>query len=76
MKVNKIIETNKFTATQLVRGSSEVFNEVQRNGWAKLTSKTRPDMVVITQDCLDEMLLQQFKAGKKESTEEQLDLLK
>lgn len=50
--------TNQFTATQFQRNPAEVFNEVQRLGWAKLKSKSRPDMVVMTQQCLDEMLMQ------------------
>ncbi len=56
--------TNTFTPTELRQNSAEVFNEVQRLGWSKIKSKSRPDMVLMTQRYLDEMLLQAKEGAK------------
>lgn len=53
----------EFTATDLVRKSSEVFNEVQRSGWVKIVNRGRPDMVLLTQDELDGIIKQQYDNG-------------
>lgn len=58
----------QFTATELRQDSSKVFNHVQSCGWAKITSRTRPKMVLITQEELDLILEAKYEEGKNEST--------
>ena len=50
--------STSYTPTQLRNNSSHVFNDVQRSGWVKIVSKTRPDMVIMTQEALDTILAQ------------------
>lgn len=40
--------TLEFTPTQLKKNSSEIFNEVQASEMVIISSKTRPDMVLMT----------------------------
>lgn len=40
----------RFTATQLRQDSSKVFNEVQLSGQAKIVSRSRPTMILLTED--------------------------
>ena len=56
----------EFTATQLRQDSAKVFNEVQSNGHAKIVSRSRPDMVLLTQNKLDAILLAKYEEGKNE----------
>lgn len=57
-----------FSATELRQDSSKVFNQVQSQGWVKIKSRSRPDMVLLTQDELDALLLAKYEEGKNEST--------
>ena len=38
----------KFTPTELKKNSSEIFNQVQKDPMVLISSKTRPDMVLMT----------------------------
>lgn len=40
--------TQEYTPTQLKKNSSEIFNEVQASEMVIISSKTRPDMVLMT----------------------------
>ena len=42
------MEREEFTPTELKSGSSKVFNSVQRNGVVSITSKSRPEMLIMT----------------------------
>ena len=52
-----------FSATELRQDSSKVFNQVQSMGWVKIKSRSRPDMVLLTQKELDELLSSKFESG-------------
>jgi len=52
----------KFTTSDLKQKTGEVLNEAQRIGWVKIKSRSRPDMVLVTQQHLDDLLKQQEKA--------------
>jgi len=43
----------QFTSSDLKQKTGEVLNEVQRTGWVKIKSRSRPDMVLIAQESLD-----------------------
>lgn len=55
-----------FSATELRQDSSKVFNQVQSHGWVRIRSRSRPDMVLLTQDELDALLLAKYEEGKNE----------
>lgn len=53
----------KYTASQLKQEISKVLNDVQTNGSVELVNRSRPDMVIITKEKLEEMLKDQFDYG-------------
>ena len=58
---------NTFSATDLRQDSSKVFNQVQSQGWVKIKSRSRPDMVLLTQEELDALMQAKYEEGKNES---------
>lgn len=45
-----------FSTSDLKQKTGEVLNEAQRAGWVKVKSRSRPDMVLVTQEYLDDLL--------------------
>tara|TARA_R110002051_G_C8435883_1_gene454215 strand:- start:25 stop:213 length:189 start_codon:yes stop_codon:yes gene_type:complete len=45
-----------FTPTQIQRSGSDLYNEVQASGAAKINHKGRPEMVVLSTELLDKLL--------------------
>ncbi len=54
----------RFTATQLRQDSSKVFNEVQLSGQAKIVSRSRPTMILMTEDELEKLVKQFYEYGR------------
>ena len=69
-----------FTASQLKQEISNVLNEVQTLGWVKISNRSRPDMVLITQEELDLLLSAQndkgYEAGLRAAENQKKDSLK
>jgi len=71
-----------FTPTQFRASSSDVFNEVQKNGKVIIESKNRPDMVVLLSSEYVAMqekirqLAELIKAQPAGDSENQMNLLK
>ncbi len=55
----------RFTATQLRQDSSKVFNEVQLSGQAKIVSRSRPTMILMTEDELEKLVKQFYEYGRE-----------
>ncbi|AGG58087.1 hypothetical protein VPAG_00051 [Vibrio phage douglas 12A4] len=55
-----------YTASSLQKEIGTVLGDVQTLGFVKIKSRSRPDMVLITQKELDSILLAQYELGKKE----------
>lgn len=53
----------RFTATQLRQDSSKVFNEVQLSGQAKIVSRSRPTMILLTEDEFNRVTEQFYDHG-------------
>lgn len=45
-----------YTASQLKQEISKVMNDVQTLGWVKISNRSRPDMILMTQEQLDQFL--------------------
>jgi hypothetical protein len=57
----------KFSATELRQDSSKVFNHVQACGWVKICGRSRPEMILLTQEEFDSLLVSKYEEGKNES---------
>jgi prevent-host-death family protein len=78
-------QTTEYTPTQLKQNSSEIFNEVQKEEMVIISSKTRPDMVLMTLENYEHTLhtydlkinnlVDAIKHLESKNKEEQLDLL-
>ncbi len=53
-----------FTTSDLKQKTGAVLNEVQRIGWVKIKSRSRPDMVLVTQEFLDDILEKEGEANE------------
>lgn len=52
-----------YTASQLKQNISEVLNDVQTLGWVKISNRSRPDMVMMTQSQFDEFMANRELVG-------------
>ena len=55
----------RFTATQLRQDSSKVFNEVQLSGQVKIISRSRPTMILMTEDELERLIKKFYEYGRE-----------
>ena len=53
------------TSTELRRDSSSVFNAVQEGGKVTILFRDRPDMVLMSQKYIANLLAKTFEEGKK-----------
>jgi hypothetical protein len=60
----------EFSATELRQASSKVFNHVQECGWAKICSRSRPKMILLTRKEFKSLLLASYEEGKNESNKD------
>ncbi|MDX1400254.1 MAG: hypothetical protein R3204_17115, partial [Oceanospirillum sp.] len=56
LKTHREVAMKEFTASDLQKNIGSVLSEAQRIGWVKIKSRSRPDMVLVTQQHLDELL--------------------
>jgi prevent-host-death family protein len=54
-----------YTASELKQNIGDVLSDVQTRGSVKIKSRSRPDMVLITQDKLDRMLVAAAERANK-----------
>ena len=54
---NKAVNMKSFTATQLKRHSSPIYNELQKNGPVIINNHDRGDMVLMSKEDLDKLLV-------------------
>ena len=51
------------TSTQLRKSTAEVFNSLFKNGQIIITHRDRPDMILITKECLDSKIHKAWSNG-------------
>ena len=56
---------NQATSTELRRDSSKVFNAVQESGKVTILFRDRPDMVLMSQKYVAELMAQAYKDGQE-----------
>lgn len=55
----------KFSTTELRTKTSNVYNEVMEEGVALITNTHRPDMYIMSQKYMANMMAKKFEEGKK-----------
>ena len=56
---------NKATSTELRRDSSKVFNAVQEGGKVTILFRDRPDMILMSQKYVSELMAKAYRDGQK-----------
>jgi len=52
------------TSTQLRKSTATVFNSLFKNGRIVITHRDRPDMILITQEHMSEIMARSYEQGK------------
>lgn len=58
-----------YTGSELQSKIGEVLNDVQTLGWVRIKNRSRPNMVLMTQKELDDLLKRQYEKGASECKE-------